>query len=519
MSFFIILLSLANAILAAPNVVLPVNSQLPPVARISQTFSFVFAESTFAPSGPDLAYSLSEAPGWLHLDSSSRTLYGTPGPEDFGSLAFKLTATDNTGSTPTDVKLLVSNRIGPSLGNPVSEQLPAFGAFSQPNSLLISPTCPLHLSFSKITFENTDANTEYYASSADNTPLPPWLKFDPENLSFSGTAPDSISSGDFSESFDIHLTASGYSAATASFRIVVETHLFSFSTGLHIITATQGIPFNFSGLQTDLLLDGQPLNKTADLAHIVADIPEWMSLNESSLVLSGIPPGSAVSQYFTVTAMSVYYDIADTVVLIILPGVSQTTFFRGSIGTLNAITGSDFDYMIDRSFFTRSGLLISVDLGATASWLSFDPANLKLHGSVPGDLTPNISILNMTASQGMQGQSQIFMIAIQEGNEEGKHDTGGPDNTTGHTTSPSATFGSSKHWLPAAVLVPTAAVLGLLLVALLYVRTRRLRHSQYGPREWTKGKAQEARHFSSNYAGTVLDYGQRWWQSESHRSL
>lgn len=243
----------------------------------------------------------------------------------------------------------------------------------------------------------------------------------------------------------------GYSAATASFRIVVETHLFSFSTGLHIITATQGIPFNFSGLQTDLLLDGQPLNKTADLAHIVADIPEWMSLNESSLVLSSIPPGSAVSQNFTVTTMSVYYDIADTVVLIILPGVFQTTFFRGSIGTLNAITGSDFDYKIDRSFFTRSGLLLSVDLGATASWLSFDPANLKLHGSVPGDLTPNISILNMTASQGMQGQSQIFMIAIQEGNEEGKHDTGGPDNSTGHTTSPSATFGSSKHWLPAAV--------------------------------------------------------------------
>lgn len=486
MSFFIFLLALANAISAAPNVVLPVNSQFPPVARISQSFSFVFAESTFASSGPDLTYSLSGAPGWLHLDSSSRTLYGTPGPEDLGSPALKLTATDNTGSTPMVVKLLVSNRIGPSLGNPVSEQLPAFGAFSQPNSLLISPTSPLDVSFSKITFENTDANTAYYASSADNNPLPPWLKFDPENLSFSGTTPDSISSRGFSENFDIHLTASdevGYSAATASFRIVVETHLFSFSTGLHIINATQGVPFNFSGLQADLLLDGQPLNKTADLAYIVADIPEWMSLSEGSLVLSGIPPVSAVSQNLTVTATSVYYDVANTVVLILLPGISQTTFFQGSIGTLNATTGSDFDYKIDRSFFTRSGLLISVDLGATASWLSFDPANLKLHGSVPGDLKTEISILNMTASQGMQSQSQIFMIAIQEGSEEGRQDAGGPNNSTGHTASPSATSGSSKHWLPAAVLVPTAVILGLLLVALLYVRNRRLRRSNRGPRE------------------------------------
>ena len=71
MSFFIFLLALVKAISATPNVILPVSAQLPPVARISQTFSFVFADSTFESSGTDLT-------GWLHLDSSSRTLYGTP---------------------------------------------------------------------------------------------------------------------------------------------------------------------------------------------------------------------------------------------------------------------------------------------------------------------------------------------------------------------------------------------------------------------------------------------------------
>ena len=270
-----------------------------------------------------------------------------------------------------------------------------------------------------------------------------------------------------------------YSAATAFFRIAVETHLFSFSKGLHIINATQGIPFNFSGLQTDLLLDAKTLNETADLAHIVADIPEWMSLNESSLVLSGIPPVSAISQKLTVTATSMYYDVANTIVLILLPGVSRTTFFRGSIGTLNALTGSDFDYEIGNAFFTTPGLLISVDLGAAASWLSFDPDHLKLHGSVPGDLKTEIAILNMSASQEKQSQSQIFMIAIEDGNKEGKQDTGGPNKSTGHTSSPSASFSSAKHWLPAAVLVPTAVVLGLLLVALLH-RNRRLKRSKHG---------------------------------------
>lgn len=196
-------------------------------------------------------------------------------------------------------------------------------------------------------------------------------------------------------------------------------------------------------------------------------------------MLSGIPPVSAISQKLTVTVTSMYYDVANTIVLILLPGVSRTTFFRGSIGTLNALTGSDFDYEIGNAFFTTPGLLISVDLGATASWLSFDPDNLKLHGSVPGDLKTEIAILNMTASQEKQSQSQIFMIAIEDGNKEEKQDTGGPNKSTGHTSSPSASFSSAKHWLPAAVLVPTAVVLGLLLVALMH-RNRRLKRSKHG---------------------------------------
>lgn len=289
MAFCICLLALANAIAASPSIVLTINSQLPPVARVSQPFSFVFAQSTFAASGPslNLTYSLSDAPAWLHLDSSIRTLHGTPVAEDIKSPSFKLIATDNIGSTSMDVKLIVCNRPGPSLGVLVSDQLPAFGAFSHPNSFLISHSSRLYLSFSKSTFANTDGNTVHYASSADNTPLPPWIKFDPNNISFSGTTPNSISPGGFSENYDIRLTASdevGYSGAITSFRIVLETHLFSFGKSLHIINATEGSLFNFSDLLIDLTLDGKPANR-ADLAHVVADTPESMSLDASTLVL------------------------------------------------------------------------------------------------------------------------------------------------------------------------------------------------------------------------------------------
>lgn len=154
-----------------------------------------------------------------------------------------------------------------------------------------------------------DANAAYYVS-ADNSPLPPWLKFDPENLSFSRTSPDSKSLGGFSENFDIHVTASdevGYSGATAFLRIVVETHLFSFSKDLHIINAIQGIPFNFSALQTGSASWWTTAKQNGRSWRILlADIPEWLSLNESSLVVTGIPPVSAVSKNLTVTATSVY---------------------------------------------------------------------------------------------------------------------------------------------------------------------------------------------------------------------
>ena len=143
MALCLLLLALANAIDGVPTVVFPINSQVPPVARISKTFSFVFSESTFASSRPNMDYSLSNPPTWLQLHSATRTLYGTPGPEDAGSPSLTLIATDDTGPTSISFTLVVSNELGPGLGVSISDQLSAYGAFSNPNSLLLSHSSPL----------------------------------------------------------------------------------------------------------------------------------------------------------------------------------------------------------------------------------------------------------------------------------------------------------------------------------------------------------------------------------------
>ncbi|MCJ1422923.1 hypothetical protein MMC29_000803 [Sticta canariensis] len=498
MALCLLLLALANVIDGAPTVVFPINSQVPPVARVSKTFSFVFSESTFASSRPNMDYSLSNPPTWLQLHSDTRTLYGTPGPEDAGSPSLTLIATDDTGATSIHFTLIVSNELGPGLGVPVSDQLSAYGAFSNPNSLLLSHSSPLYLSFSRSTFTNTNEDTVYYALCVNNTPLPSWIAFDSSTLSFSGTTPQSTSSAELSQKYDIQLTASdvvGFSGAIASFQIVVEGHIFSFGKNLKIIYATRGTAFSFSGLQADLALDHSPAN-TGDLTQIVANTPSWMSFDESTLLLSGTPPASAVSQNITVTATNIYGDVANTVVLVLLSEVSPTSFFQSYIGTLNATIGSDFDYQIDHSFFSSSDIVVSADLGMAGSWLSFDAASLKFHGSIPSNIQPQEYSVNLTASQGTQSQSQIFKIDIERGDKNSQVISSPGGTTDGATTSSSTGIRqpafttssvSKKHWLPAAVIIPVAVVLGALLLTLLHTRARRRRRRD-GPQSPSKEK-------------------------------
>ena len=446
-------------------------------------------------------YSLSNSPPWLELDSSSRTLHGVPGPGDAGAPSINLIATDNTGPSSMAVTLVVSGDPGPGLGVSVSDQLSAYGAFSSPSSLLISHSSSLHLSFSKSTFTNTNTNTVYYALCANNTPLPSWIHFDSSTLSFSGTSPESTSPAEISQKYDIHLTASdvvGFSGAIASFQLVLESHVFAFGEGLNIINATQGVAFNL-GLRNDLTLDNIPV-KTADLTQIGANTPDWVSLDKSTLLLTGTPPASATSQNITVTATDSFGDVASTVVQILLSGATPVKIFQGPFEILNATIGDDFDYTLNSSLSMSSNLVVSADLGTATSWLKFDPAALRFHGSVPSSMQPQQDLVNITASQGGQSQSQELTIAIQKRDEKNSSESSpskssepaAASSPTGPSKSPSANpiagAVSRKHWLPAAILIPIVIVLGILVIASLYVRKRRQRRMRDRPPTPSKEK-------------------------------
>ena len=495
----LILLAFSVSVCATPSINLPINAQVPPVARANQAYSFVFSDSTFSWAGSFIDYSLTNSPGWLRLDSSSRIFSGTPASADAGSFTVGLVATDETGSSSTSVTFVVSADPGPGLGTPLAEQLPAFGPVPIPDSLSLLPSSALSLSFSPNTFTNTNAKTVYYAICANNTPLPSWINFNPSSLTFSGTTPPSTSPWEFPQTFQIQLIASdviGFAEAVASFQLVIQSHVLNFGNVLHVINITNGLPVTFSDLQHDLTLDGQPAH-SSDIRQVVASAPPWMSFNSSTLTLSGTPPADTASQNFTITANDIYGDTTSTVVLI-QNNDSRTASFKGPFGAVNATIGTDFKYDLNSKLVVNSTTKVAVDLGTASAWLNFNSNSLELQGYVPTNSKSQPIQVTVTTSQGTQKQSQNLTIDIQS-------TTASITQTVqDHSISPKATSGSTavvnktsdakssvtkprKRWIAAAVIVPMSLTLGFLLLLCFSLKKRRRRKAEQnlpGPQMW-----------------------------------
>ena len=407
-----VLLTLVSRAAATPGISFPINSQVPPVARVLTPFSFTFSATSFSTNSPPLVYSLADAPAWLRLDSASRTFSGTPGSEDVGAMGFKLVASDSSGSSTLPVTFIVSADPGPGLGVPLSQQLSAFGPVSASQSLVLYPSQLFSISFSHDTFTDTNDQTDYYAACANNTPLPSWVNFNPQELSFTGTTPAFTSPSELPQDFGIELTASdvaGFSGAVATFHIIISEHILAFNSSIIDIELVSDQPLNSTELGNYLKLDGKPIPASA-IKSVHADTPSWLAVDPQSLHLTGIPPPSITPSQFNVSVIDVYEDTAS--ILVILSANSTTALISGELPEVNVTVGTEFSYSLDRNLFPVPGTKVALDLGSAASWLSFDASSLTLHGKAPADLNAQQIGLNVTASSASESQSQTFVLVI-----------------------------------------------------------------------------------------------------------
>lgn len=411
---FAFILSLALAVEAIPTISFPLNSQVPPVARVSQPFEFRFSPGTFAQTSGTVNYSISGNPPWLSLDSPNRRLYGTPTTSDVGTSHFAITAQDSTGSIAMESTLVVSANPAPEVKGNVTTSLLSAGKLSGPDALVLYPSTNFSIDFDDGLFSSgTSDLTQYTAILSNRSPLPSWITFDSGSLAFSGTSPAAIT---LPQTLDILLIASdypGFAGAEASFSIFVSNHEFVFALVEQTISLSAGDSVSITNLRGGLSLDGNPV-ADSDLQRATAQVPEWLSFDPTSLVINGTAPQGINITEVTVLAVDTYGDVANTT----LQFMSASMLLRGDIGVLNAVVGEPVKFDMSTVIVGGSDLDIQVNLGAAAEWLQFDQNERTIVGEIPTSTKPQTikASIKITKPEGSVSDSQDFSIVIESAN-------------------------------------------------------------------------------------------------------
>ncbi|CAK7273669.1 polarity establishment/cellular polarization [Sporothrix epigloea] len=480
----------------SPTLSFPINAQVPPVARIASGFSFVFAENTFtsaqtATVANAINYSLVDAPSWLYINSSERWLHGTPQDNDVPAgnvvgINFGILATDDTGSTTSNVTLVVSRNSAPTVEIPIAQQLADSGlTYSEPSSILSYPNTYFNFSFSTLSFSQPNLN--YYAVSGDNSPLPSWISFDASTLRFSGTSPPSDSLVEPPQTFNFQLIASdvtGFSAASIGFSIVVGSREITADDPAVVLKATVGKELVYHGLQDGMKIDGQsagPSNLTAKVLP-GSSPPEWLVFDTTTWELSGTPPSSAQNSAFSIF----FFDpLADSVNVTFQVDIDENgTVFRDTLPDMQAQRGSDLRIDLGPYLVQTSNVMVDVQTNPQTDWIQFDNSTFVVSCNVPiSETASSISVsVRATLDSSKATESETFMLQIMPGTSS-SNATASVSTTASPTSSvATASTGQSttrRSTILLAVLIPILLLfLVLALLAICYCQRRRQKRGE-----------------------------------------
>ncbi|THZ20138.1 hypothetical protein D6C91_04864 [Aureobasidium pullulans] len=429
--FSVLFNTLASAL---PQVAFPFNSQVPSVARANEAYAFQLAPTTFVSGdGSTLVYSLLSAPAWLSLESTTRTLYGTPGQGNTGPNVFKIVATGNDGSANMDCTLVVASNRAPTLAGNISSDLARSGPLSGPTTLLLQPSTAFAITFSDDLFGDPGTIKSYYATMADRTPLPSWLKFDSSSLTIWGMTPVLVTG---SQTYGVDFIASdvaGFAGATTTFSLLISSNQLAFDTQTENITVTPEESVTLGPFRRQLQINGGQVSDS-QIQRAVAKAPEWLVFQNSSLKLKGTPPQDFMSQTISITVTDTY---GDTAVKNIFLRSANASLFDHKIGNLTATAGKPFSYTLTPSLFSQSDLNIELDVGTASSWLAYDASKRQLEGTPPATAKASANTMTLIASSASDSETQTFFINLKAAAIVGSPSTG--QATTSTTPIPTST--------------------------------------------------------------------------------
>ncbi|KAI5467159.1 hypothetical protein BGZ63DRAFT_19175 [Mariannaea sp. PMI_226] len=400
---FALLFSLQLVHLAGcePTINFPLNSQLPPVARVDKAFSYTLAPSTFITnSDSDISYSLGEAPKWVSIDKNGR-LYGTPTGKgipsgDVVGQTVEIVAKDGSGSTTMNSTLVISRNEGPSVNIPLADQIKNLGSYSAPSSLLFYPSTDFSFSFDPNTFDHQPDMINFYASSNDSSPLPSWLQFAPGGLTFSGRTPPIESLIQPPQTFDFQLIASdivGFSAVSIPFSITVGSHKLTSDHPTLELNATRGKMLSYKGLMDEIKLDMAPVT-TSEVRVSAKDMPEWLSLDNQTWKIEGTPKKREDhSTNFTLN----FHDTHSDVLAVDVTVNVATALFRLTVDDMDIPAGEPVNIDLESYFWDSNDVEVDMSLSPQKDWLKLDGFNIT--GEVPSSATGKLKILLSASSK------------------------------------------------------------------------------------------------------------------------
>ncbi len=255
------------------------------LADISQPFSFTLPDTSFFdPDGESLIYTTQqssgmELPGWLTFYPQNRLYSGTPSNKD--SLVLEVTATDPAGASATSNFTL---------------QVIHFPVVGQPQSpVVVRAQVPFGFSVPATSFDDVDQVGLSYLTG----PLPSWLTFNSQGLSFSGMA----SVNDIG-TLTLTLIANDTRGASVDmdFKLVVRGNVPPVATqALSTQVATVGQAFSFvlpNGLFIDTYNNSLVFNATQQDGSL---LPAWLNFDNHSLSFLGTPGHGDTNFYATRT--------------------------------------------------------------------------------------------------------------------------------------------------------------------------------------------------------------------------
>jgi axial budding pattern protein 2 len=479
-----LLFLLVSYTVASPAITFPINSQVPPVLRVGEPFSWTFSASTFS-SGSSLNYTLSNAPSWLQLDSTSRTLSGVaPGSAANTAPVIRIISCDNDGCTTMGSTLVITDHPGPTIAIPLESQLKNLAGYSPPSSILYSPSTSFNIRLDPGTFGGNAAY--HYAISGDNTPLPSWITFDQATLAFSGQTLDSGSLLSPPQTWDFNLIASnvaGFGEASLPFSVVVANHKLEFKNGTVDILASIGKPIDITDLSSSLILDGGAVNST-QIVKVDDNLPSWLSLDKTRLTINGTPPKGTKSDNFSLSITDIYQDVANLTLNLFI----QDKIFTETTGSFNITSGAQFTHNFTSSFSNSTDVVVTGLAVPDVSWLLFSNKTLVLSGTVPLDpkLTQIRFALNATSiSTGLSDNATYTANILPASATSGVVKPVSPD--------PSASANTQNGFNPAyiaAIIVPI--IVGIAGLVACFICSKR-RRSRARKRSWTPEKTDISR--------------------------